>query len=194
MLSPTQPTQDSPTILLTPDDRYGPLNSEWYGQGPSKLVEAPYIARIGGKYALIYSTGGYLTVGYKAGVAWSDTLMPAPGTRYRKVLETDVQGVWGQPGGYEVHYLLQSQIAGWPNFTAGQVISPGVASAVQGPGGAWWLYFAGFDPAPSDRPPAVGGDHRRPYFVGLQASVPPGQAVATASDAELATWLQPDAQ
>lgn len=198
MLSPTQPTQDSPTILLTPDDRYGPLKSEWYGQSQSKLVEAPYIAKIGGKYALIYSTGAYLQPDYKAGVAWSDILMPAPNGRYRKVLQTDVQGVWGQQGSFEVRYLLQSQLSSWPNYTGNQVISPGVASAVQGPGGAWWLYFAGFNPA--DRPPnpkspgEVDGTHRRPYFVGLQASVPPRQAVATASDAELATWLQPVAQ
>jgi len=198
MLSPTQPAPESPTILLTPDDRYGPLASEQYGNTQSKLVEAPYIAKIAGKYALIYSTGAYLTVGYKAGVAWSDTLMPASGGRYRKVLKSDVQGVWGQPGMYEVRYFLQSQIAGWPNYTGGQVISPGVASAAQGPGGAWWLYFAGFDPA--DRPPnpkspgEVDGTHRRPYFVGLKVSVPPGQTVTAASDAELVTWLQPDAQ
>ena len=124
----------------------------------------------------------------------ADTLMPAPGVHYRKVLQADPQGVWGEPGRPEVRYLLQSQLSGWPNFTAAQVISPGVASAVQGPGGAWKLFFAGYDPA--DRPAdlKVRGTHRRPYFVGLQASVPPGQAVATAADADLATWLQPVAQ
>ena len=194
MLSPTQPAPGNPTVLLTPDDRYGPLNSEWYGNTQSKLVEAPYIAKIGGKYALIYSTGAYLQPGYKAGVAWSDTLMPAPGTRYRKVLQTDAQGVWGQPGRPEVRYLLQSQLPDWPNFTGNQVISPGVASAVQGPGGAWRLFFAGYDPA--DRPAdlKIRGAHRRPYFMGLQTSVPPGETVAAASDADLATWLQPATQ
>lgn len=194
MLSPTQPAPADPTILLTPDDRYGPLNSEWYDNTQAKLVEAPYVAKIGGKYALIYSTGAYLQPDYKVGVAWSDTLMPAPGTRYRKVLQSDVQGAWGQPGRPEVRYLLQSQLPGWPNFTANQVISPGVASAVQGPGGAWRLFFAGYDPA--DRPAdlKLRGPHRRPYFVGLQASIPPSQTVTAASDAELATWLQPVTQ
>ena len=192
MLSPTTPAPADPTILLTPDDRYGALNSEFYGHTQSKLVEAPYIAKIADKYALIYSTGAYLTVGYKAGVAWSDTLMPVPGARYRKVLATDMQGVWGKPGRPEVRYLLQSQLPSWPNFTGDQVISPGVASAVQGPGGAWRLYFAAFDLA--DRPPVVRGDHRRPYFVGLQASVLPGETVAAASDADLANWLLPVTQ
>ena len=192
MLSPTQPEPGGPTTLLMPGDRYGALNSEFYGNTQAKLVEAPYIAKIAGKYALIYSTGAYQQVDYKAGVAWSDTLMPAPGSRYRKVLEADVQGVWGQPSRPEVRYLLQSQLSNWPNFTAGQVISPGVASAVEAPSGAWRLYFAGFDL--SDRPPAAPGSHRRPYFVGLRAAVPLGKTAAAASDAELATWLQPEVQ
>lgn len=193
MVSPTRPTPEAPTTLLTPGDRYGPLASEQYGSTQARLVEAPFIVEIGGKYALIYSTGAYQQIDYKAGVAWSDTLMPAPNGRYRKVLEQDVQGVWGQPGRFEVRYLLQSQISHWPDFTSSQVISPGVASAVQGPGGAWWLYFAGFNPA--DRPivsPGVAeADHRRPYFVGLRVAVPLDKPVATASDADLATWLQP---
>ena len=194
MLSTTQPAPESPTTLLTPGDRYGPLESERYGHTPAKLVEAPGIARIAGKYALIYSTGAFQQVGYKAGVAWSDTLMPIAGRHYRKVLETDTEGVWGQPGRPEVRYLLQSQRPRWPDFTGGQVISPGVASAVRASGGAWWLYFAGFDPA--DRPlvsPGVAeADHRRPFFVPLRASVPSDRTAATASDAELAGWLQPE--
>jgi hypothetical protein len=196
MLSPTQPAPMAPTTLLTPGDRYGDLPSEWYGHTQAKLVEAPYIAKVSGKYALIYSTGAYQQADYKAGVAWSDTLLPIQGGRYRKVLEADAQGAWGRPGRPEVRYILQSQRPRWPNFTGGQVIGPGVASAVQSPGGAWWLYFAGFDP--TDRPlvsPAVAQvDHRRPYFARLRAAVPPGQSVAHVFDAELATWLQPEAQ
>ncbi len=197
MQSPTQPGSEAPTTLLLPGDRFGPLNSEWYGTTPAKLVEAPYIARIGGKYALIYSTGAYQQVGYKAGVAWSDTLMPEPGGRYRKVLQPDPQDLWGEPPGRpEVRYLAQSQRPRWPNFTGGQVISPGVASAVQGPAGVWWLYFAGFNP--DDRPllsPGVANaQFRRPYFLRLLTAVPPGASVAAASDAELATWLQPEPQ
>ncbi len=192
MLSPTQLAPDAPTTLLMPGDRYGALDSERYGDSQIRLVEAPFIVRISGKYALIYSTGAYQQVDYKAAVAWSDTLIPPAGGRYRKVLERDTQGVWGRAGRYEVRYLLQSQIPSWPGFTGSQVISPGVASAVQGPGGAWWLYFAGFNPG--DRPLVLPGiakaNHRRPFFVELRAAVPPGGAVATASDVELTTWLQ----
>ncbi len=109
MLSPTRPVPQGPTILLTPGDRYGALDSERYGDTQARLVEAPTIAQIAGKYALIYSTGAYQQVDYKAGVAWSDTLMPASGGRYRRVLKPDMQGIWGQPGRPEVRYLLQSQ-------------------------------------------------------------------------------------
>lgn len=196
MLSPTQVAPEAPVTLLMPGDRFGPLNSEWYGQTQAKLVEAPYIIKLAGKYALIYSTGAYQQVGYKAGVAWSDTLFPANGKRYRKVLAADPNGIWGKPGALEVRYLVQSQQTSWPNYTGTQVISPGVASAAQGPGGAWWLYFAGFDP--SDRPLVAPGvaeaDHRRPYFAPLRAEVPADRSVAQASDAELATWLQPASQ
>ncbi len=195
MLSPTRLASAEPVTLLTPGDRFGPLTSEWYDHTPSKLVEAPFIARIGGKYALIYSTGAFQHVDYKAGVAWSDTLLPAPGSRYRKVLRMDAGGVWGQAGRPEVQYLVQSEVPAWPNYTPGQVFGPGVASALQGPGGAWSLYFAGYDFA--DRPTgssAANAAHRRPYFVRLRAAVPPGRPVGTASDAELATWLEPARQ
>lgn len=193
MVSPTRAAAVAPTTLLTPGDRFGPLASEEYGTTGAKLVEAPYLVRVGGLYALIYSTGAYQQVGYKAGVAWSDTLLPPPGGRYRKVLRTDARGVWGPPGGREVRYLVQSQEPSWPDFTGRRVVSPGVASAVRGPGGAWRLFFAGFDPA--DRPLVAPGvaraDHRRPFFLDLRVAVPPDRPVSAASDAELATWMTP---
>jgi len=193
MTSPTQPASVEPTVLLTPGDKDGGLVSEWYANTQAKLVEAPNIARINGKYALIYSTGAYLTSGYKAGVAWSDTLLPAPGHHYRKVLQPDVLGVWGTLGGLEVRYLVQSQKPRWPNFTDDQVIGPGVAAAVQSPTSVWWLYFNGF--ASNDMPVGnngqVEGSHRRPYGLQLREAVPLDETVANASDAELATWLQP---
>ena len=102
MSSPTRPASGGPVVLLTPGDRYGALNSEWYANTQAKLVEAPFISRIGGKYALVYSTGAYLTAGYKAAVAWSDTLLPAQGRHYRKVLEPDLQNIWATPSGIEV--------------------------------------------------------------------------------------------
>jgi hypothetical protein len=151
------------------------------------------MVRIAGKHALIYSTGSYLTSGYKAGVAWSDTLIPAPGRHYRKVLEADPTTLWDEPGGFEVRYLVQSAHPGWPNFTGAEVIGPGVASAVEGPDGDWRLFFDGF--APDDMRNEQGkveASHRRPFSVRLCVAVPPDQTVAEASDAELATWLAPD--
>jgi hypothetical protein len=198
MLSPTQLAPSAPATLLMTGDRYGDdLGSEFYANTQAKLVEAPYISRIGGKYALVYSTGAYLTPGYKAGVAWSDTLLPPMGSLYRKVLMPDTQGVWGVPGRQDVRYLVQSQEPSWPNFTGGQVIGPGVAAAVQGPGGgAWSLFFDGF--APGDMPllanGTVDGSHRRPFYLGLRDNVPPGRTVSTATDAELAEWLLPEMQ
>jgi len=79
MLSPTRLAPEGPTLLLAPGDWYGALGSEGYDHAQAELVEAPSIMKIAGKYALIYSTGGYRSLDYKAGVAWSDTLMPVPG-------------------------------------------------------------------------------------------------------------------
>jgi len=118
MLSPAQAAPEGATTLLMPGVRDGALDSEWYGHTQAKLVEAPYIVRIAEKYALIYSTGAYQQADYKAGVAWSDTLQPAGGKLYRKVLETDSRGIWGHPGRPEVRYLLQSQRPRWPIFRA----------------------------------------------------------------------------
>ena len=196
MLSPTRPAPQGPVTLLTPEEGDAALGSEWFDHTSTKLVEAPYIAKFAGKYALIYSTGAYHSADYKAGVAWSDSLIPAHGGQYRKVRQPDARGVWGQPGRPEVRYLLQSQHPSWPNFTGNRVVSPGVASAVQGPEGAWWLCFAGFDSAdrPLVHPGVADADHRRPFFIRLRAAVPTGRTVAAASDAELARWLQPGAR
>jgi hypothetical protein len=189
MQSSTQPAPEGRVMLLRPGTRYGAIRSEDFASTQAKLVEAPYISKIGGKYVLVYSTGSYLTPGYKAGVAWSDTLLPQHGF-YRKVLQLDEVGVWGRPGAHEVHYLVQSARQGWPNFTGPGVIGPGVASAIQAPSGASFLFFNAYattDMTASNG--AVEASHRRPYYLRLQANVPAGASVASASDAQLATWL-----
>ena len=200
MVSFTQPAAVAPTILLEPDDANGGLNSEYFfGLPPRngfKLVETGNITKINGKYALAYSTGAFDEIGYKAGVAWSDTLLPAPGTFYRKVLQQDTQDVWGQPDHLEVRYLLQSQESAWPNYVASQVQAPGVPSIVKDPDGAYHLFFAGY--APLVQPdPGTGDFHpadRQPYVVKLQVDIPAGATVASTSDANLAGWLQPITQ
>lgn len=177
--------------LLTPGDRYGELNSEWFANTQAKLVEAPWIAVIGGKHALVYSTGSYLTSGYKAGVAWSDTLVPMGKKHYRKVLEPDPQNVWGSAGGRDVHYLVQSARPRWPSYTGGEVVGPGVAALVQERPGAWWLFFNGFAPDDMPRLPngRVNASHRRPFAMRLHAVVPADRSVVSVSDIELASWL-----
>lgn len=192
MVSPTQLARHAAIPLLSPSSRDGGLGSEFYGHTQAKLVEAPYITRMGGKYALIYSTGAYQHADYKAGVAWSDTLLPTPSGRYRKVFQPDPEGIWGSRG-QEVRYLVQSQQVRWPNFTGDKVIGPGVASAASRPWGDWFLYFAGYDPVDRPQGPSGAADpsHRRPFFVRLQSSVPNARSVAQTSDEQLATWLQP---
>jgi hypothetical protein len=93
MLSPTQPALVAPTLLLEPSEKDGGFNSEWYANTDFKLVEVANLNFINNKYALAYSTGAFETAGYKAGVAWSDTLLPEPGKTYRKVLMEDTKGV-----------------------------------------------------------------------------------------------------
>jgi hypothetical protein len=108
---------------------------------------------------------------------------------------TDPRSVWGTPGAHEVRYLVQSAAKNWPDFIGGQVTGPGVASAIRGPSGAWFLFFNGY--APGDMTSSDGkveANHRRPYYLCLQARVPVGQSVSSASDQELATWLTPQPQ
>ena len=193
MTDPVTVAASAPVTLLTPGDRFGALNSERYANTQARLVEAPYITRVGGKYALVYSTGAYLTDGYKTAVAWSDTLMPPSNEHYRKVLMQDTQGVWQEPDRRDVRYLLQSQKPAWPDYSGAEVIGPGVAAAVEGPGGAYWLIFNGF--APNDRPRLPGGQvdgtHRRPFGMRLRVSVPEGVRLSDVTDEQLASWMRP---
>jgi hypothetical protein len=194
MVSPTQLASSPLVTLLNTDSRFGPMVSENYANTQAKLVEAPYLTMIGGKWALFYATGAYRDVGYKTGVAWSDTLIPVDAnTRYRKVLQQDAAGVWGQAGAWEVRYLFQSQISQWPNYTANTMFSPGVASVMLSPTSIWNAFFAGFDP--NDRafisPGVSDPTHRRPYFAHLNVAIPQGQTVTNATDAQLAGWLSP---
>ena len=199
MVSPTRKAAVGPVVLLEPAPGAG-LNSELFFENDPdsefKLVETGNITRIDGKYALAYSTGAFDEGDYKAGVAWSDTLLPKPGSFYRKVLRPDPTAIWGKPGP-EVQYLLQSQEPAWPNDVASEVIAPGVPSIVQASDGSYRLYFAGY--APSDHPdepgtPFVEATHRRPFFATLRVDIPPDATVAGATDTDLASWITPIAR
>jgi hypothetical protein len=195
LVSPGKSASSAATVLLAPDNADGGYNSElFFGMGNSakfKLIETGNLTKVGGKYVMAYSTGAYNESDYKTGLAWSDTLIPAKGSSYRRILMKDDKQEWaGKPGGYEVHYLLQSQIKDWPNYVADRVMAPGVPSVVES-GGTWYLYFAGF--LPSDAPKVSGGkydaSHRRPYVMPLTVKVPQGTSVQAASNDDLARWI-----
>ena len=131
MISPRQFVSEAPTLLLAPGDRFGPLPSEKFGSTPARLVEAPFIIKLANTYALIYSTGDYMESDYKAGVAWSDTLIPANGGHYRKVLQEDVAGVWGQPG--PAGSALSSPVAGRELAQLHPERGLGTRSSISGP-------------------------------------------------------------
>jgi hypothetical protein len=203
MVSPTALAASDPVVLLEPDDANGGFNSEYFHTRPSpgdtfKLIETGNITMIAGKYVMTYSAGDYQQLDYKSGVAYSDTLLPQPGHTYRKILEADAAGVWGQPGHAEVHYLLQSQEPNWPNYVKDAVIAPGVASIVREPSGQYSLFFDAFLPGDTPQAPNtpanplnIEPDHRRPFFVLLDVKVPPSGSVSAATDKELATWITP---
>jgi hypothetical protein len=202
MKSPKDLDSTDPVWLLVPDTMNGGFNSEyfhinWADGGPNadfKLIETGNITRVAGKYVMAYSTGDYQQLNYKTGIAYSDTLLPKTGETYRRVLQRDADGVWGDAGNREVRYLLQSQKKEWPNYVGSQVFAPGVPSIVEEPSGKYFLFFDGF--LPSDAPPAKNAPdtsydptHRRPFYLPLKISVPANVRVEAATDEELATWI-----
>jgi hypothetical protein len=202
MKSPKELDTSDPAWLLAPSTDDGGFNSEyfhinWAEGGPNadfKLIETGNISKIAGKYVMAYSTGDYQQLDYKTGIAFSDTLLPQQGATYRRILETDTDGVWGTAGHLEVRYLLQSEKEAWPNYVGAQVYAPGVPSVVEEPGGRYFLYFDGF--LPSDAPPAKSAPktsynpkHRRPFYLTVKVNVPADKSVAAATDEELATWI-----
>ena len=196
MTSFTQTDGSEPTVLLQPDDTNGGFNSEYFFDNHTnnsfKLVETGNITKIDGKYAMAYSTGAYNETDYKAGIAWSDTFLPAPGSGYKRALKLDTAGAWGQPNHDEVQYILQAQIKDWPNYVGGQVQAPGVPSIVQDSSGDYRFFFAGY--APSVAPQSNGlfdGNYRQPYYVRLNVNIPEGATVAGTTNEELTGWITP---
>lgn len=194
MTSPSRPAKTGPVVLLGPEEAQGGYNSEYFfgldQPKKFKLIETGNITEVDGKYVMAYSTGAYNEPDYKAGLAWSDTLIPPHGSAYRRITAKDTAGVWGKPGGTEVDYLLQAQEKAWPHDVADQVLAPGVPSVVDNKG-KWYLYFAGY--LPTDAPHLSGGhydaSHRRPYVMPLKVDIPGGTSVRKATEAELARWV-----
>jgi hypothetical protein len=191
MISATQPSSDSPTVLLPPETNSdGGYNSELLEcQNPAdhfKLIETGNIAVVAGKYAMAYSTGSYNTPCYKAGIAWSDSLLGP----YKKVLQADPNNVWQNPAPEpEVLYLLQALHPAWPNYVKATVQGPGVPSRVPYPAGTWYLYFAGYDPSVTSNAGTFDASLRQPYVMRLKVAVPAGATVATTSNEALSKWI-----
>jgi hypothetical protein len=111
MQSSKELASEGPVVLLAPSTGSASLNSEYFHTAPPagdtfKLIETGNLIKIAGKYVMAYSAGDYQQLDYKTGVAYSDTLLPKKGEMYRKIVEEDRAGVWGQPGHLEVRYLL----------------------------------------------------------------------------------------
>lgn len=197
MTSPTQPALSSPVPLLGPETTNGGYSSE-FANGLNqtdavKLIETGNLTKINGKYIMTYSTGTFNQIGYKAGIAYSDTFLPRTGSYYRRVNKIDTDGVWGRANHEEVLYLLQSQLPKWANYVADQVLAPGVPAIVRDHDGVYYLTFAGYDPqdAPRNASGLFDGSHRRPYYIKLNVQMPSGGTVAGASPQELAAWVRP---
>ncbi|WP_158710344.1 hypothetical protein [Streptomyces sp. NRRL F-5126] len=195
MASPGKPAGSAPSVLLAPENTGGGYNSElFFGMGQPKkfkLIETGNITKVDGKYVMAYSTGAFNEDDYKSGLAWSDSLIPSNGASYRRLLIKDDKQVWaGKPGGYEVEYLLQSQVKDWPNYVGDRVLAPGVPSVVRADG-KWYLFFAGY--LPSDAPKVPGrkfdASHRRPFVMPLAVHVPKSTSVRAASNDDLAHWI-----
>ena len=197
MTSSTQPAITNPVPLLGPEAIDGGYNSELaYGlnqTSPIKLIETGNVSKINGKFVMTYSDGTFNRTTYKAGIAYSDTFLPASGTYYRRVKKVDTSGVWGQANHAEVLYLLQSQVPEWPNYVASQVLAPGVPAIVRDNSGQYYLTFAGYDPldAPLNAAGLFDGSHRRPYYIKLNVQIPTGGTVAGASSQDVAGWVGP---
>lgn len=118
----------APRPVLSPEG----LASEYRnGNSGVQICEGPNIARIAGKYAILYSVGDFAAKNYKLGVAYSDTLVPPAGKQYLKPKTADSAGVWGNPGNpAEVVYLLQTEKEAWPNYYADKITGPGLGNLV----------------------------------------------------------------
>ncbi|SEP51132.1 family 43 glycosylhydrolase [Amycolatopsis saalfeldensis] len=185
------PAPGKPTVLLAPGDFRSELFFGLDQPATFKLIETGNITQVNGKYVMAYSTGEYDDPGYKIGLAWSDTFLPAAGAGYRKLTMPDPTGVWGTPNHAEVRYLLQSQESKWPNYIAKTVVAPGVPAVIQD-NGRWYLTFAGYQPADAVVDPKTGHfppSSRRPYFAPLAVRIPPNATVEQTSEADLANWL-----
>ena len=150
MLDPTHlDSSFAPQAILSPEG----LASE-YRNPPAgmQICEGQNISRLatpeGSKYAMLYSVGDFAQYNYKLGVAYSDRLIPPAGQKYAKPKMRDPANAWqnSQPA-HEVVYLLQTQVAGWPNYCRNPLKGPGLGNLVEYRG-SYYVVFHSRDPDP----------------------------------------------
>lgn len=115
--------------------------------GAMKIHECPFIIRAsaagGEKCVMSYTVGDYGIRDYKIGFAYSDVLIPPPGTEYTKATKPDAQNVWGTGAGAdEVVYVTQTQKPSWPNYHASRFNRPGSGDIIEYEGNYFMVYHA----------------------------------------------------
>ena len=115
--------------------------------GAMKIHECPFIIKVsapgGEKYVMCYTVGDFGIRDYKIGVAYSDVLIPPPGTEYTKATKPDTQNVWGSgAGAEEVVYLTQTEKPSWPNYHATRFNRPGSGDIIEHDGNYFVIYHA----------------------------------------------------
>ena len=130
--------------ILSPEG----LRSEDRNQpGSMQIVEGPNISRVvtpnGSKYVMFYAVGDFARKNYKLGVAYSDTLIPAGGAKYKKPKSLDNNNAWSNPKPMnEVVYTLQTQIPGWFNYAGNILKGPGLGNLVKYKGSYYAVFHA----------------------------------------------------
>lgn len=171
MIDPATPDPELPPRDILVPEGYG---SEDRNPGFIQITEGTNLARVQGKWVLLYSVGDFALYdgrsNYKLGVAYSGTLIPPPGRMYQKVIIDDPENHWRSEGkgGREVCYLLQSQVREWPNYCEDFVRGPGLGNLVMADGKTW-LVFHGYQPG-TDNP---GAHERHVWKLPLQVDITP---------------------
>lgn len=137
LLDPATPDPDfERQIILSPE---GYASETVPDAGDFQLTEGTWINKIGSRWVLLYSAGHCCIENrYKLGMAFSETLIPVRGEKYKKILIDDPTDVWGNgenKGGKEILYLLQAEEPDWPNYCGAVVDGPGLGNIVAMPGG-----------------------------------------------------------
>ena len=167
-----RPPADPVTVLPEPAATAGGSNPEYFlGRPPKngfKLVETGNISRVGGKHTLASSTGGCNEIG----IAWFYLVLPSPGMFYRKELMRGYAGCPRLPRGWVSASVPEQRVADYVAAHTGCSLPTTRRRC-------------------SRIPCETNAKDRNSHLVRLRVDIPANATVASASDADLARWLQP---